>query len=661
MRRHRSLWRGHCLVAAVVLALGIPAAAAEGPQPVSPGGRTRASYAEARCPTFLWAGVPRATGYEVAVFRVGDAGEEPVLVTRASVAGDARGFTLSDCLERGGRYAWSVAAAGTELRWSQPFLFEIERAPSLEEVEEAIAVLERHRAERLGGEVAPATAPATAGAPRQLIGQPPAGTGVAAVEAAGAAHPGVLRVASAAVPTMGIPSLRVSANVALDDDSNLFKDEVVFLWDDTAGNTALGRRALSSATGTASNNTAVGRYALRNTVQSVGSDQLGSYNTAVGDQAMRTNTVGFANTATGFQALYKNLGGSRNVASGYRALYSNTSGAGNVAIGNAAMRSNTTGTANTASGFEALENNTSGARNTASGYFALTANTTGFANTAIGDEALYSNTTGDANVASGYRALLDNSTGSRNIAIGVRALMNTTGNNNVATGYQALYANTSGVENTAVGYQALDSSTGNRNTAIGRLAGADATTGDDNIFVGSGALGLSGDTNTIRIGGTTSATPGAGQQSRTFIAGIRGITTFSGDTVPVLIDAIGQLGTTSSSRAVKQDVHDVGPLAEHLLELRPVVFRYKQHVANDPDTPLEFGLIAEEVAEIFPELVVYARDGKPETVKYHLLSSLLLELLQRQQVQIDQLEARLGGSEGNEGTQRRTSTGDSSR
>jgi hypothetical protein len=111
--------------------------------------------------------------------------------------------------------------------------------------------------------------------------------------------------------------------------------------------------------------------------------------------------------------------------------------------------------------------------------------------------------------------------------------------------------------------------------------------------------------------------------------------------VPVLIDAIGQLGTISSSRAVKQDVHDVGPLAERLLELRPVAFRYKQHAAIDPDTPLQFGLIAEEVAQVFPDLVVYDGAGKPETVKYHLLSSLLLELVQRQQVQIESLAVRL--------------------
>jgi hypothetical protein len=556
------------LTAALVLAGAAPAA--EGPRPVSPGGAGRAAVVEARCPTFHWAGVPGAGGYELAVFQLADDetdDAEPVLVTRASVPGDARGFTPSsaDCLERGRRYAWSVAAAkdaagdAGELQWSRPFLFEVGAAPSLEEVEQAIATLQRYR-QHLGDTAAPAAtgsagadAAADMPAARSPLGTRQPRTPFAPDRplpgALTAPTSGVVRVASAATPSLGDPSLRVSANVALGASSNLFKNDEVLLWDDTSGNTALGRNALATASGTATNNTAVGRDALRYTVPG-GAGLHGSSNTAVGVGALRTNTTGFLNTASGNRALFSNTTGFRNTASGYLALFSNT-----------------TGYRNTASGYLALFSNTSGSRNTASGDRALFSNTIGLHNTAIGTQTLSNNTTGV------------------------------------------------------------------RNTAIGDYAGRNATTGDDNIFVGSGARGVAGETNTLRIGGTSTggATPGPGQQNRTFINGIRGITTANANAIAVLIDSAGQLGTFSSSLAVKQDVQDLGALAERLLELRPVAFRYKQHAARDPDTPLQFGLIAEEVAEVFPELVVFDQEGRAQTVKYHLLSSLLLGEVQRQQ------------------------------
>ena len=612
------------LALALTAALGFAGAAiaAEGPIPVSPGGVARTAVVEARCPTFHWAGVPGAGGYELAVFQLpdhetdgGTGGAEPVLVTRASVPGDARGFTPSsaDCLERGRRYAWSVAAAqdaagdAGELRWSPPFLFEVGAAPSLDEVEQAIATLQRYRDSHPSDDHASAaTVSARAGAAADLVAarsplrtrlpRTPSTPDSALPGALATPTSGIVRVASAATPSLGDPSLRVSANVALGASSNLFKNDQVFLWDDDAsGNTALGRNALASASGTATNNTAVGRDALRYTVPG-GSSPYGSWNTAVGDGALRTNTTGSSNTA-----------------SGYRALFSNT-----------------TGFSNTASGGQALRSNTTGWRNTASGYWALFSNTTGSGNTASGTFALESNTTGAQNTASGYRALESNTTGARNTASGDRALFsNTTGHRNTASGYFALFSNNTGARNTAIGYR----------------AGLYATTGNDNIFVGSGAEGVVGaaETNTIRIGGTSTggATPGAKQQNRSFINGIRGITTANADAIAVLIDSAGQLGTVSSSLAVKQDVEDLGALADRLLELRPVAFRYKQHAASDPDTPLQFGLIAEEVAEVFPELVVFDQEGRPETVKYHLLSSLLLGEVQRQQAENQRQEAEL--------------------
>jgi hypothetical protein len=242
------------------------------------------------------------------------------------------------------------------------------------------------------------------------------------------------------------------------------------------------------------------------------------------------------------------------------------------------------------------------------------------------------NTSGNYNTALGVSAMRLNTSGNYNTANGAHALKgNTTGVKNTANGYQALHANIGGANNVAVCANALlSNTTGTANTAIGYRAGRNATTGDHNIFVGSGAESLAGETNTIRIGGSLVGTAEK-QQNRTFINGIRGVTTGHTDRVQVLIDAKGQLGTETSSRATKQDIEDLGSYAERLLALHPVVFRYRQDVDRDPDAPLQFGLIAEEVAQVFPELVVFDSDGRPETVKYHLLSSLLLGEVQRQQ------------------------------
>jgi hypothetical protein len=178
----------------------------------------------------------------------------------------------------------------------------------------------------------------------------------------------------------------------------------------------------------------------------------------------------------------------------------------------------------------------------------------------------------------------------------------------------------------------LRNTTGLRNIGIGEAAGHDATTGNDNIFVAH--RGVAGEGNTIRIGGETVGA-GIGQQNRTFINGIRGVTTGVADAVNVLIDSNGQLGTVSSSRRYKEDIEAMGAVSEKLLDLRPVTFRYKKAFENG-DKPIQFGLVAEEVAEVFPELVVYDNEGRPETVKYHLLSTLLLNELQEQARMIEE-------------------------
>ena len=141
---------------------------------------------------------------------------------------------------------------------------------------------------------------------------------------------------------------------------------------------------------------------------------------------------------------------------------------------------------------------------------------------------------------------------------------------------------------------------------------------------------------TIRIGTQTSGDNT--HHNRTFIAGISGITVSGAG---VLVSTSGQLGVNTSTREHKQDVQDLEPFAERLLALRPVAFRYKEHATIDPSSPLEFGLIAEEVAEVLPELVLYGEDGRPLTVKYHLLSSLLLGELQDQHRVVEEQRAEL--------------------
>jgi hypothetical protein len=247
------------------------------------------------------------------------------------------------------------------------------------------------------------------------------------------------------------------------------------------------------------------------------------------------------------------------------------------------------------------------------GFNAL-ANTTGSGNTASGADALSSSTIGFENTATGSAALGDNTTGSRNTATGAGALfVNTTGSNNTATGDSALFFNT----------------TGNNNIAIGLNAANNVANGNsNNIHIGSG--GASADSGTIRIGT-------GGTHNKLFAAGVRGITTGNNDAVPVLIDSGGQLGTVSSSRRFKEDIQDMGDASRGLMRLRPVTFRYRQAFA-DGSKPIQYGLIAEEVADVYPDLVAHSADGQIETVKYQLLDVMLLNEVQRQQAEIQALK-----------------------
>ena len=352
------------------------------------------------------------------------------------------------------------------------------------------------------------------------------------------------------------------------------------------------------------NNTAEGTGALFNVT-------TGLNDTAIGAVALQFDTSGLDNTAIGSFALRNNTVGSDNTACGNKTLQNNT-GSSNTAIGSLALQLNTTGYDNTATGFEALESNTTGFQNTANGPEALQANMTGHDNTASGFQSLFNNVSGDFNTATGVNALLSN-TGNNNTAEGADALQNnTTGFQNVASGAVALFSNMSGHDNTASGFQALlNNTTGSNNIALGARAGSNLTTGSNNIDIG--AAGSGNEANTIRIGKT-------GTQQKTFIAGISGKIVANG--VGVIINPSGQLGTIQSSARFKDEVKPMDKSSETLLKLKPVTFRYKEEL--DPDKIPQFGLIAEEVEKVNPDLVARDAKGEPYTVRYDAVNAMLL-------------------------------------
>ena len=256
---------------------------------------------------------------------------------------------------------------------------------------------------------------------------------------------------------------------------------------------------------------------------------------------------------------------------------------------------------------------------------------TGISNTAIGSGAFVGNTTGFKNTASGALALHNNTSGAQNTATGYEALLaNDSGMNNTATGYLSLNQNISGGGNTAIGAGALFTTTGSENIGIGINSGANLGIGDSNIDIGN--VGGADESSTIRIGTSDN-------HKRAFLAGVRGVTTGVNDAVAVMIDSAGQLGTVSSSRRFKQEIEDMGEASQGLMRLRPVRFRYTRSL--DPTGSPQYGLIAEEVAEVFPDLVVYEKGGQPETVRYHVLVPMLLNEVQKDRKTIAELTARL--------------------
>ncbi|MGH7636122.1 MAG: tail fiber domain-containing protein [Gemmatimonadaceae bacterium] len=347
--------------------------------------------------------------------------------------------------------------------------------------------------------------------------------------------------------------------------------------------------------------------------------------TSVGEGALAAGAPRHA-TAVGFQALMSNTTGQSNTAVGAQAMRLTTTGGQNTAVGSLALRDNLTGSWNAAVGQNAMQQ-TTGSFNVAVGGNALVS-TSGASNVAIGQASLHNTTSGAFNTALGASTLFANTTGNQNVAVGNLALRNpVTSSLNVAVGEAALLTLSSGGSNTGIGQAALNQlATGSNNTALGRNAGHLLTNGSGNILIGhNGAATMD---NTIMIGST---------QTRVHLAGVSGVTT-DGTAAAVVIDASGQLGTVSSSRRVKKDIEPMGTASSGLMRLRPVTFRYRKPM-KDGSQPIQYGLIAEEVAEVYPELVVRDTAGAVQTVSYHALPALLLNELQRQQREIAELRA----------------------
>jgi hypothetical protein len=364
---------------------------------------------------------------------------------------------------------------------------------------------------------------------------------------------------------------------------------------------------------------ALGLLAFSPVAQAVNPPPDGGYpgfNTAEGQNALMNLTTGAANTAVGWFSLWSDTDGSYNTAVGAGTLLFNV---GNQSTGEGAQ--------NTAIGTAALLNNTTGSQNTANGALALFSNTEASYNTATGNQALFSDTTGTVNTANGAGALFNNTTGHHNTAIGGDFVLfnNTTGSLNTAIGAMTLSSNVNTDQNTAVGAGALQNATSNNNIALGTFAGANLTTGAFNIDIGH--VGVTGDGFTIRIGEG---------QTRTFIDGIRTATILA-DAAPVFIDSLGQLGTMSSSCRFKKEIKPMERASEGILALKPVTFQYKSDATNTP----QFGLVAEEVAEVNPNLVIRDKNGEIYTVRYEAVNAMLLNEFLKEHKKVQEQQATI--------------------
>jgi hypothetical protein len=407
------------------------------------------------------------------------------------------------------------------------------------------------------------------------------------------------------------------------------------------------------------------------------------------------------NTAEGINALHdvNTAVGLNNTAVGANALSHNTTGSTNVAVGSSALTNNTTGNFNMAIGTEALKDNNANF-NLAIGFRVAYLNTTGRHLTGIGAAAMRNNTTGEFNTAIGADALRENTTSSDNVAVGDGALAAYNGTNvgidgfNTALGSIALTALTAGFQNTAVGRRALESATsGNNNTSVGWRSGDNLATGNNNTFlgrqaganynadesnnivIGGGNFGVAGDSGAIRIGSNltsgginvinngaaanaisiggslnsgginilqtllgSSITIGDGlsttaMASSCFIGGIYN-QSFGPSDLAVRVGNNNKLGTVVSSRRFKHDIKPMDNASEAILALKPVTFQYNADTTNTP----RIGLVAEDVAEVSPALVIADQEGKPLSVRYEDVNVMLLNEFIKEHKKVEQLQ-----------------------
>jgi len=324
-----------------------------------------------------------------------------------------------------------------------------------------------------------------------------------------------------------------------------------------------------------------------------------------------------------------------NVAVGPSMLTQNT-GSANSALGVGALANNKYAHYNSAFGAGALSSNDYGGSNSAFGYRALAENAgvNQGSNSAFGARALAEHATGEGNTAVGVGAMGEDKNGKENSALGLGALrLNETGEDNVAVGVLAMFLNETGGTNSALGDRALlNNTSGEGNVALGSSAGIELTTGDNNIDIGTAVSGPAGESNTTRIGKQ-------GTQNATYLAGVSGSNI--GANPSVVVNGEGRLGVETSSRRFKTDIHLIGAELDRLMKLRPVSFRYRRGDVRGPDR-VQFGLIAEQVAKVYPNLVARGGDGRPYTVLYQELPTLLLAQAQRQQAQIAHQRRQIG-------------------
>jgi hypothetical protein len=245
----------------------------------------------------------------------------------------------------------------------------------------------------------------------------------------------------------------------------------------------------------------------------------------------------------------------------------------------------------------------------------------------LGDLAGGASMTGPYNTALGTGALFSDTSGAWNTAIGHQSLnVNMGGDNNTALGFRAL-ASSSSSDNTAIGSSALSNTTGGGNVALGKDSGINLTSGDFNMYLGN--PGVVSESNTIRLGA------GGGVHTKLFLAGVLG--TSIGSASPMYINSVAQVGTVVSSLRYKEDIRSMGDASKRIFQLRPVTFRYKDH----PDDPMQFGLIAEDVERVLPELVTHNAEGDPESVMYHELPAMLINEIQKQENRIERQEEEI--------------------